>query len=385
MKAQPFLSLVLALSGFGCSSFTKPEPFDEGAIRERSVSKTKDGVRVSGALLLPEEIERIFGVDLRRRAIQPVWLELENRSGRQFHFLVTGVDPGYFPPLEVSYGFHSFFSPGANEQLDRHLTELCFNNRSPIKPGETVSGFVYTNQSWSTKVVDIDLLGRKWMTNITLFIPDPADREVTALLAAVLDRFSGPELVRISGEEELRKKLEGLPCCARSPVGEHVAPLNIVVLGDIDEWVSAFQRRGYRYQKSSPLYAFQRAQDVDAAKRARWIGAQPQVIRFWQTPLRYESPPIWIGQASSPLGGRFTRDAASIDPAFDGARDTLVEDLIYSQNLVKIGFLKGGGCELCKGAGKGTDGLRVLMIFKERMVGLDQIDFFDWERLADSR
>jgi len=32
-----------------------------------------------------------------------------------------------------------------------------------------------------------------------------------------------------------------------------------------------------------------------------------------------------------------------------------------------------------------TDGLRVVMVFAQRPASLTDIDFFDWERLADQR
>ena len=109
--------------------------------------------------------------------------------------------------------------------MDEYFGKLAFKN--PVLPGATVSGFVLVNLDEGYKAVDIDLLGRKWTTSITLFVPDPCKREAAALLATVADRFSESELVRITDGEELWKKLEGLPCCASSPVEAHVAPLSL--------------------------------------------------------------------------------------------------------------------------------------------------------------
>ena len=76
----------------------------------------------------------------------------------------------------------------------------------------------------------------------------------------------------------------------------------------------------------------------------------------------------------------------------DEARNDVVQDLLYSQALAKIGFVKGAGSvsaaepgQTPDGSSYHTDGLRAVMMFDRRQVALSQIQFFDWERLADSR
>ena len=76
--AKAGVVLVLVLGGSACSSFRKPEPFDDAFLRERGLTKTQDDVRASAALLTDEETRRAFGVDLAKKEIQPVWLEIHN-------------------------------------------------------------------------------------------------------------------------------------------------------------------------------------------------------------------------------------------------------------------------------------------------------------------
>ena len=156
-----------------------------------------------------------------------------------------------------------------------------------------------------------------------------------------------------------------------------------MIIGALDDWTTAFARRGYRYQVLNLRYAFGRGQEL--------------TIRIWQTPIRYQGKPVWVAQTSTRLGGRFAEKAPAevtspINPKVDEARYDLAQDLAYSQALVKIGFTKGAGSSQSTTTEQGsgnvhytTDGLRAVLIFGDRPASLDKIDFFDWERLADYR
>ncbi len=363
-----------------CASFDTPPPADLGPVRSRAVEETDEGVRAAAALLTSDELLATFGLDLEARGVQPLWLEVENGTDQPLFFIVTGLDPEYFAPLEVAHLHHRRFSGDRNRRVDEHLAALAFDNRSGILPGEVRSGFVYTNPSIGTKVVDLDLLGDEWATTLTLFVPDPADAEAAARRSTIEARFSSPELVHLEDDAELRAALADLPCCAQDATGEHVAPLNLAVVGEIDRWVPAFQRRGYRYTEVSPLSAFQRPQDAAGRRNARWVDAQPHVVRFWQTPLRFRSLPVWLAAVETPRGGRFAREPDSREADADAARDDAVVDLLYCQNLARMGFARGAGCAASRAR---TDGVRVALVFDERTIPLDEIRFFDWERLVD--
>jgi hypothetical protein len=171
-----------------------------------------------------------------------------------------------------------------------------------------------------------------------------------------------------------------------------------VIIGALDDWTTAFARRGYRYQVLNLRYAFGRVQDLSGQKLSRgYLKGQELTLRIWQTPIRYQGNPVWVAQTSTRLGGRFAEKAPAevtspINPRVDEARYDLAQDLAYSQALVKIGFTKGSGRRQSAAAEKAsedihytTDGLRVVLVFGDRPASLEGIDFFDWERLADYR
>jgi len=386
------LCLVLLLGACG-TPFRRPATFDDAALRKRAQTVADGGIRVSAAIPDPEEARAIFGVDLDKNGIQPLWLEIENDTNRMLFFLPTGLDPDYFSPREVSFRYHARFSDQANAQLDDHIENLALWNI--IDPRRKESGFVFTHPGEGTKVVTVDLLGRNWTKSITLFVPIPgyeAARERFERMVQVTSRQGSTE---VDDESGLRELLERLPCCT---TGKDVHPggaLNVVLIGRLAEVAPAFLHRNYRQVSAGPRYLFERPQDFAVGKWARWVAAQPHLLRLWLTNIRFKGKPVWVGEVSAPLGGRFARATGNgaeppVDPEVDRSRNDLVQDVIYSQYLAALGFVKGAGQvhpqEPGSAPGEGsyrTDGLRAVLFFEERPVSLSEIRFVDWERPAD--
>ena len=367
--------LSVAVLASACATFDVPAELDEAPFRARAEVLESDGIQVSAALLTPDELNAVFGLDLAAKGIEPVWLEIENRRDEPVHFLISGMDPEYFAPLEVGHLFRASFASERNERVSDHISSLAIDYRAAIPPGTSARGFAYTNDSVGAKVLDVDLVGDAWSTSMTLYVTDPTMSDARARVERVETRFSDPELVSVD-EAGLRAALEGLPSCVETAGGEPVGPLNLVLIGELKLGLSAFQRRGYRFRPGAQFHAFQRPADSEGGKTARWVKPQPQLVHLWQTPLRFESLPVWIGHVSMPTGGRFGKGAGGIDPYVDRARDAVVEDLLYSQHVSRIGRVA------CKGGRRWdesieTDGLRWVLQLDERAIALDELRFFE--------
>lgn len=99
---------------------------------------------------------------------------------------------------------------------------------------------------------------------------------------------------------------------------------------------------------------------------------------------------VWAGQISRDIGVRLsskTLTTHKIDPDVDEARSYLIQDLIYSDSLVNVGFVGG----VVKATPKAprynftndpyfTDGKRVVLILSKDPVSPDHIEFFDWSQ-----
>ena len=81
-----------------------------------------------------------------------------------------------------------------------------------------------------------------------------------------------------------------------------------------------------------------------------------------------------------------------IDPDIDEAMYALMEDLVYSQQLAKTGWVKGVGAAMRSNPRRNltgdpyfTDGYRAVLVFDNRPRSFVEIDRFDWEQPVSSR
>jgi hypothetical protein len=296
-----------------------------------------------------------------------------------------------------------------------YFRQMMFKN--PIAPNAAVSGFVLTNLDEGRKVVPIDLIGIEqakfftFIVEVAGFVADYQNVDFEKLYAPY-------DFVELD-EPGLRAALEGLPCCTTNEANSRPGdPLNLVLIGSMDHIAAGFARRGwfpteeiyskavwktiksfmfgsnYRYSPVSALYAYEREQDIAGQKPRRTIH-QRNHLRMWLSPIRYQGMPVWLSQISRDIGVRFTFKTwppvtHKIDPNIDEARNALIEDLLLSQNISKVGFAKGVGsatpespCYNLTGDPYFTDGMRAVLLFGNSPVSLSQIKFFDWELPED--
>lgn len=398
----------------GCGSFS-PQPLGQVPFMERAVTQVQNEVRVTAAVLSKEETQQVFDLDLYGKGIQPIWLEIENQSTRDYWFVRRGIDPHYFAPLEVAYMNHYSLSDEANTQMDRFFYEHTLGNYVP--PGGLQSGFMFTNLDEGTKSFSVDLWAEdNQIRNYTFFIPVPG-LKIDHQEIDIDSIYSNEHIVRYTSEQEneFRKALEALPCCTTSKDGTELGdPLNLVILGKANSYdiYHAFMRAGwdetetiysgsaiqtgisalfgaeYRYSPVSALYVFGRPQDA-ALQKARGSIHLRNHLRLWLTPLIFDDYEVWIGQISRDIGVRFTTRTFTthkIDPDVDETREFLLEDLAYSNGLEKAAFVKGVGPASIEkprsnltGDPYFTDGFRAALWLSSRMVSIPDIKFLDWE------
>jgi Carboxylesterase family len=96
-------------------------------------------------------------VYLAREGIQPVWLKVQNRESIRFVLPPMVIDHEYCSPMEAAWQVHGWLTGATHARIDAHFRAL----RLPVRigPGETVSGFVFTNLDEGVKYVSIELLG----------------------------------------------------------------------------------------------------------------------------------------------------------------------------------------------------------------------------------
>jgi hypothetical protein len=413
------LALLLVLVLVSCATTQTPASFNPKSInevrfRDRAQTKFDQEVRVTAAVPTAEETEAIFGADLARKEIQPIWVKVENHSDRTYYLVIAGVDPNYFSPIEASYGVRSGLSETDQDAMESHFRAMNFRN--PVLPDTAVSGFIFTNLDEGEKVVQVDLIADTRAKFFTFFVRIPGIR-VDYQMVDFDSLYPAKEIVELS-QDKLKVLLETLPCCTTNEEGTKLGdPLNLVIVGHFHEVAAAFARRGwlpaeetyttavwktvksflfgsrYRYSPVSNLYFFGRHQDF-ARQKPRHNIHQRNHLRLWYTPFRFEGKPVFVGQISRDIGVRFTTKTwppvtHKIDPDIDEARHSVIEDLLFAQTISSFGFVKGVGLATPSKPRKNltgdpyfTDGLRAVIILDAGPTSLQQVRSLDWERPA---
>jgi hypothetical protein len=394
------------------STSFNPTSINEVRFRDRSQSEHDDEVRVTVAVPSAEENTALFGANLALKEIQPVWVKVENHSDRTYYLISAATDPNYYSPLETAFAVRSGLDQSGRNEMEKYFRRMNFRN--PILPNTAVSGFIFTNLDEGEKVVQIDLIASQRIKFFTFFVQIPGIR-VDYQMVDFGSLYPEEEIVELD-EAELRTALENLPCCTTNEEGtEFGDPLNLVIIGDFLDVASTFSRRGwlpaeetystavwktiksflfgkrYRYSPVSSLYAYGRHQDL-ARQKPRQSVHERNHLRLWCSPLRFEGKSVFVGQVSRDIGVRFTAKTwppvtHKIDPDIDEARHALIEDLLFSQKLAKVGFVKGVGRTTpskprtnLTGDPYFTDGMRVVLVLDPGPIALDQVGSLGWEQ-----
>ncbi len=371
----------------GCATWTAPTDTSDTLLRTRAVTETGEGVKVSAAVLGPEDSMRMLGTDVTAAGIQPVWIEVKNDTEHLLWLLRAGADPDYFSPLEVAWSAHVKLAGKTNARIDEHFNQLAFPN--PIPAHGSSSGILFTNPQPVTKLLTVDLLGSRMLIPFTLFVPVPGEESdarnlIHPYAAAEIDHYDDPDA--------LRNALASLPCCGATgdgrPVGE---PLNVVLIGKPDDIAAALSRRGFRRDESAAdatQQVFGRPSDLTVRKRAK-AGASKGWLRIWRAPLSYRGEMVFVAQAGRAIGGRFVPESIGelrLHADVDEVRNQLIHDFMYSGGLEKIAFVGGVGeatadqpTSLPGGGRYFTDGRRVALFLSTRPRTFAEVEILQWE------
>jgi len=384
---------------------------------KRAETKTEDGITVTVSVLTIDESEKIFGVDLFKKGVQPVWIEITNDNDYVFVFLPISLDPDYFAPNEVAFLYQGLFNGGkVHPQLSKRLNDYGYEF-SKINPGETRKGFVYTNFDPGIKYVNVDLFSEEKIETFVFYIVlYDANEEFEGVNFDII--YSIDEYVSYSNENDFIESVMNLPCCIKTKdTKEDAYPINFVFIGNDEDVFSALIRRGWDVTEpysnlwtnidakkyfSSPLfgtspmenlYFFDRSQDVSiqkTRKKDKGTIRQRNEIRIWLAPIKYKGKSVWVGTTTKDMGTDVNKIkdffTKKIDPDLNETRSYLTEDLILSQNVSKVGWIRtleptteDNPNQSYKEKIWWSDGLVLVLLFDETTTSISNISCFEWE------
>jgi LssY C-terminus len=406
MSTLVFCILTAAIL-FSCAKF-EPTPINENPLQKRARNHTKKGVSISAAVLSEEEAKTMFGLPLYEKGIQPVWLEIKNDTQYRMWFPQVSMDRNYFAPLEVAYLYHSGYAKASKQDMDAYFHKHAMGHL--INPGTVRSGFVFTNLELGTKAFNLDVIGDDHSLRTFTFIlpveglrPDHSEVDWKRL-------FADHDKIAFDSSGAFRQALEELPCCTTDMTGSRLAdPINLILIGDSEAVLSTLLKSGwdetasasshtpkdqlpweFRYEPVKPLYFFNRPQDAAFRKSRSTLNERNQ-LRLWMSPFSYNGKQVWVGQIS-----RILRPSAwsrfILEPDVDQARTYLLQDLWYTQALIKYGYIKSMDIATIASPRKGlvddtyfTDGLCLVMWIADTSIPLSNVQFVEWDKPVRDR
>ena len=411
-----------ALLAGGCATGGRLRPVDNAQWMQHAFSRQSDDLTVWVALPDDEQTREHFGMALQQELIQPLWLRVVNRSKRPYWLLPAFTDPAYYSSAEVAHHFRGMLTSSEVERRQEvRIEEVSFDYYIP--PGSDQSGFIYTVLDDGSQVFSIALLSTGSMQRFSFLIQtdrlrtDYSHAQVAAVWRADLTNTTVGSNVDIMDLAGLRRNLDAWPAytsdatamAAGDPINFFIiAPWSVLfpalISVDWDETeildsYTAFRTFGaflfgsnYRHSPVSPLFVYGRRQDAAFQKVRENINARNH-LRLWLMPLTFGGQPVWAGQISRDIGVRLTTRTPwltthEIDPDVDGARWSLVQDLIKAQCVAQIGFVAGGIVATpiaprrnLTGDRYFTDGLRVVLFLSPSPMAADEIQVLPWSEL----
>ena len=418
--------LTAALALCACAAY-EPQPLLLDTELQGVQSETIDDVTVSVAILTDAQAEKHFGVDFARNGLQALWIRVQNASPKQFWFIRNTVDPDFYSADEAAVLAKDSLSADHFDALRQHLRDESI--RVQHRPMTITEGFLYLPRIEGGRFVDIRLGGDVFYSDTEgemgqveevrfgfavplpdgLFDYEKLDAEHT---------YGDVVLPDLEEPDALRKHLEELPCCAMDNDGEAFGdPLNVVLVGDSQEVLTALTRSGWSFTHRislatvgrlagatlggnpypvapvSNLYLFGRKQDF-ALQRARPTISQRNHTRFWLAPFTFRGRQVWVGQVSRDIGIKLTPNSPSltthiIDPEVDLTREYLLHSLLDAGLVAGFGFVSGSKpasrdepAVNLTGDPYFSDGLRLVIALSPHPRPYHEVRSMRWERSA---
>lgn len=370
-----------------------------------------DNISVTVAVLNDQESEIVFDVPAVSRGVEPIWMKIENNDTVPYVLFPIRIDSNYYSSHEAARQVHYQLDDASHREIKEYFERNEIKHF--INPGETVSGFVYTIPDRGIKELEIELVGPNTVKRSYFVFPVPGAK-VDFEQIDFEELYHDNEIMELD-ETSLRKALQDLQCCTNIEVETGDGdPLNLVVIGEIKEFLPFFLKQGwdvtediymsslyrevisfffgssYKYAPISSLYVFKRGEDM-ALQKPRENIFRRNHLRLWLSNMRYDGKPVWVGQVSRDIGISFSTknwwlSNHEIDPDVDEARNFLTQDILLLHGVKKFGYVRAmepvSSEELRSNFMNKqiyTDGLRAIFVFTDRHIDIVDLELFHWE------
>jgi hypothetical protein len=396
------MSLLAAVAISACSSAPyRHEDIDNLDVIARAEVQEAGSFRVRASVPGEQEAERIFGIPIYDRGIQPLWLEVTNMTDNRARLILSSVDPDYFSPLEVAYMHKKHFSTEGWLDMEAYL----YKNALPrqIAPQQTVSGFIFTHRSTGTKAFNLDIFytgdERKWETftffvEVPGFVADHAEVDFASLYAA--------EEIRQVDTSGLRELLADIPCCTTNRDGSQSSrPAQVFFVAEGSDMLRALLRAGWNetsYTRDTDYladadYLFGRPPDA-IFRKGRSKTTERVELALWLAPVRVDGKPLWVSQFKHAIGRRYRIGelffGVQLDPDTRDGRNYVIQDFWYAQSVQHWAWSYTGAAvpqdspryDFHGNAWFSNDAIRPVIWISGEPIALVEATYIDWGQRA---
>ncbi|MBT8055503.1 MAG: LssY C-terminal domain-containing protein, partial [Gammaproteobacteria bacterium] len=339
------LALIISLGLAACSLTPyRYEPLDQFAIADRAVQQESGDLTLRAWVPSVEEAERMFGVPLHQRGIQPVWLEIANHADVRARLIISSIDREYFPPLEVAYLHKKQFSKQGWMDMEAYLHDNAMPRIIPARGRE--SGFVFTHLTTGTKAFNVDIFHAddrddyaqfSFFIEVPGFVPDHAEIDFKTLYSS--------DTVEDLDRDSLRAWISDLPCCTTDRSGVKQGwGIEVFLVSPGRDLLQALLRAGWSetsYERNDAYldnadYLFGRPPDT-VFRKGRDRVIERNELALWMAPVRVDGQPLWVAKLKHPVGRRYEIGerflTVQLDPDVSEGRNYLLQDFWYAQSL----------------------------------------------------
>lgn len=395
-KVAPGLILVLVLLlNTACSNPPyRYQPLDQFDITERAETQSSDIFEIKASVPSAAEARDLFGIDVYDRDVQPIWLQITNLDSSQARVVISSIDDKYFPPAEVAYFFRKKFSKQGWMDLEQRLFSVSLPRF--IKPGETASGFVFTNLSEGTKSFNLDIFQGTippsfeqftFFLRVPGFLPDYAEARLGEFYAA-------DELIHVD-TPGLAAALRAMACCTSNQDGsQRGRPVDLYIVSEPFDLLRALLQAGWSETPSgrdatsaeSAFYFLNRPAD-GVFRKPRNRTSDRSELDLWKTALMVDGKPVWAAQLRHAIGQRFALGerlfGVRLDPDTNEARNYVLQDFWYTQSLdqwasVATGLVQSQAEPAQDFLGNpwfATDGLQMVLWISPEPVAMNEVSY----------
>lgn len=136
MKRLTIIAMLASALASCTPAWQQPVAPEDVIFLGRSETETRDNITVTVAVPSEEETQQLFGTNLYKSRVQPVWISVENRTQQSLTLMRNAVDDASISPAEAAFLRHAGPKP-VDSKMDLFFRRLNLRTLLRLAPPST--------------------------------------------------------------------------------------------------------------------------------------------------------------------------------------------------------------------------------------------------------